>query len=45
MFGDVGADMLKIKDGIGGNDSADGGIDADVDVCKKDSGDTVTNCP
>jgi uncharacterized repeat protein (TIGR01451 family)/CSLREA domain-containing protein len=45
VFGDVGADMLKIKDGIGGNDSADGGIDADVDVCKKDSGDTVTNCP
>jgi uncharacterized repeat protein (TIGR01451 family)/CSLREA domain-containing protein len=45
VFGGTGADVLKIKDGAGGNDSADGGIDADVDVCKADHGDTVTNCP
>jgi CSLREA domain-containing protein/uncharacterized repeat protein (TIGR01451 family) len=45
VFGDAGADTLKIKDGIGGNDTADGGVDADVDVCKADHGDTVTNCP
>jgi uncharacterized repeat protein (TIGR01451 family)/CSLREA domain-containing protein len=45
VFGEAGADTLKIKDGIGGNDSADGGVDADVDVCKADHGDAVTNCP
>lgn len=45
VLGGVGADVLRIKDGAGGNDSADGGIDADVDVCKADVGDVVTNCP
>jgi hypothetical protein len=32
-----------VKDGIGGNESADGGTD--LDVCKADPGDFVTNCP
>jgi uncharacterized repeat protein (TIGR01451 family)/CSLREA domain-containing protein len=45
VFGETGADFLKVKDGVHGNDSIDGGVDADVDTCKKDSGDIVTNCP
>jgi uncharacterized repeat protein (TIGR01451 family)/CSLREA domain-containing protein len=45
VFGEVGADFLNVKDGVHGNDSIDGGVDADFDTCKKDSGDVVTNCP
>jgi uncharacterized repeat protein (TIGR01451 family)/CSLREA domain-containing protein len=45
VYGEAGADTLNIKDGVSGNDTADGGSDTVTDHCTADSGDTVTNCP
>jgi Ca2+-binding RTX toxin-like protein len=37
-----GNDFLKTKDGVSGNDRADGG--ANTDTCRIDAGDNVQNC-
>jgi hypothetical protein len=42
VTGDAGDDVINVRDGVGGNDAADGG--ADVDLCAADAGDTVTGC-
>jgi uncharacterized delta-60 repeat protein len=43
LLGEGGRDLLGTRDGLGGNDSADGGTD--VDRCKVDRGDVVIDCP
>jgi hypothetical protein len=42
LFGQFGRDTLNTIDGVEGNDTANGG--GDHDVCKRDAGDTATNC-
>ena len=39
-----GNDTLRAKDGVGGNDTVDGGAGSN-DTCQKDTGDTARNCP
>ena len=39
-----GNDTLKARDGVGGNDTVDGGAGSN-DTCQKDAGDTARNCP
>ena len=39
-----GNDTLKARDGVGGNDTVDGGAGSS-DTCQKDAGDTAKNCP
>ena len=39
-----GNDTLKARDGVGGNDTVDGGAGS-TDTCQKDAGDTARNCP
>jgi Tol biopolymer transport system component len=39
-----GNDTLRARDGIGGNDTVDGGAGSN-DTCQKDAGDTARNCP
>ena len=39
-----GNDTLKARDGVGGNDTVDGGAGSN-DTCQKDAGDTAMNCP
>ena len=41
--GEGGADVLKARDGVRGNDSLDGG--PGTDICGKDPGDLALNCP
>ena len=43
LFGRNGDDTLNVVDGIGGNDTADGG--ADTDTCTGDPGDFTPGCP
>jgi Ca2+-binding RTX toxin-like protein len=45
LNGNAGADTLNGVDGVGGNDTVNGGSDFDVDSCSADPGDTVVNCP
>jgi hypothetical protein len=42
VHGDAGDDVIDVRDGVGGNDTADGG--ADTDICFPDLGDSVTGC-
>ena len=44
LNGLAGADMLDSLDGVG-NDTVNGGSDADVDTCTVDPGDRVVSCP
>ncbi len=39
-----GNDVLDVRDGIGDNDKVDGGAGAS-DTCRRDTGDTMVNCP
>jgi Ca2+-binding RTX toxin-like protein len=41
--GSAGNDILRVNDGVAGNDTADGGTG--TDVATADPGDTVTNVP
>jgi hypothetical protein len=44
LQGDASRDTLAAKDGVSGNDTADGG-GGDADRCRVDPGDLVINCP
>jgi hypothetical protein len=43
LFGRNGADTLNVVDGVGGNDTVDGG--ANTDTCTADAGDAKLGCP
>ena len=43
MSGGRGNDLLNSKDGVGGNDSLNGGTGADT--CTRDRLDPLKNCP
>jgi uncharacterized repeat protein (TIGR01451 family) len=45
LDGGTGADDLRGRDRVPGNDTLNGGVDADTDTCSADPGDTVMNCP
>ena len=43
LLGRAGDDTLNVVDGIGGNDTSDGGVDSDI--CTADTGDAKVGCP
>ena len=43
LLGRAGDDTLNVVDGIGGNDTIDGGVD--TDICTADPGDAKVGCP
>ena len=42
LFGEAGKDTLNAQDGVGGNDTLNGGTE--LDTCKPDAGDTLIDC-